>query len=98
LLGLARSIAVDFGPLGIRANVLVPGVTNTPGLRGIFSSGGRSPQSEIEHAATLSPLHRVGEPREVAEVAVFLCSDRTSFITGATIVVDGGMTIAYPPS
>jgi NAD(P)-dependent dehydrogenase (short-subunit alcohol dehydrogenase family) len=96
LIGLARSIAVDFGPEGIRANVLIPGVTNTPGLHEIFSSGGRSPDSEIRHAAALSPLRRVGEPREVAEVAAFLCSDRASFITGAAILVDGGMTIAYP--
>lgn len=96
LVGLTRSIAVDFGMAGIRANVVVPGVTDTPGLRTIFSSEDRSLEGEIEHAATLSPLGRIGAPREIAEVAVFLCSDRASFMTGAMVVVDGGMTITYP--
>ncbi len=96
LVGLARSIAVDFGMAGIRANVVVPGVTDTPGLRTIFSTEERSIEDEIEHAATLSPLGRIGTPREIAQVAVFLCSDRASFMTGATVVVDGGMTIMYP--
>ncbi len=97
LIGLTRSIAVDFGPRGIRANVLVPGVTNTPGLEEIFSSASQSSDSAVRHAAALTPLRRIGEPREVAEVVTFLCSDRASFINGATILVDGGLTIAYPP-
>jgi 3-oxoacyl-[acyl-carrier protein] reductase len=95
LIGLARSIAVDFGGAGIRANVVAPGVTDTMGLREVFSSGGRSPDAEIDHAATLIPLRRIGEPREIAEVVTFLCSDRASFVTGATVLVDGGMTVAY---
>lgn len=95
LIGLARSIAVDFGWAGIRANVVAPGVTDTPGLREVFSSGGRSPDAEIEHAASLSPLRRIAEPREIAEVVTFLCSDRASYVTGATLLVDGGMTVAY---
>ena len=95
LVGLARSIAVDFGRAGIRANVVVPGVTDTEGLREVFSSGGRTPDVEIARAASLSPLGRIGKPREVAEVVTFLCSERASFVTGATILVDGGMTIAY---
>ncbi len=97
LIGLARSIAVDFGRDGIRANVVVPGVTNTPGLREIFSSGGLSLEAEMSRAAAMSPLGRIGEPGEVAEVVTFLCSERASLVNGATILVDGGMTIAYRP-
>ena len=95
VIGLARSIAVDFGNLGIRANVVVPGVTDTPGLTSWYSVGDRNPASSMAQAAMLSPLQRVGQPEEVAQVVTFLCSQRASFITGATILVEGGMTVTY---
>ena len=95
IIGLARSIAVDFGSSAIRSNVVTPGVTETPGLHRLYSSGGRDPRAGIEHAASLSPLGRVGTPQDVAEAAYFLCSERAAFITGANLVVDGAMTVAY---
>jgi NAD(P)-dependent dehydrogenase (short-subunit alcohol dehydrogenase family) len=95
LIGLAKSIAVDFGVFGIRANVVVPGVIETPGLHFAYSVPGHSPETGMAKAAALSPLGRVGQPREVAEVSTFLCSSRASFVTGATIMVDGGMTVTY---
>ena len=95
LVGLMRSIAVDFGPQGIRANVIVPGVTDTPGLDAAYSTDGRDPVAGKAQAAALSPLGRIGRPGDVAEAVTFLCSDRAAFITGATIVVDGGMTVTY---
>lgn len=95
VIGLARSIAVDYGPKGIRANVIVPGVTDTPGLHSWYSVGDRTPEEGMQRAATLSPLRRVGRAEEVAEVVAFLCSDRASFITGATILAEGGMTVTY---
>jgi NAD(P)-dependent dehydrogenase (short-subunit alcohol dehydrogenase family) len=95
MIGLAKSIAVDFGQHGIRANVIVPGVIETPGLHTAYSVPGHTPESDMAKAAALSPLNRVGQPREVAEVATFLCSSRASFVTGATILVDGGMTVTY---
>lgn len=94
-IGLARSIAVDFGSHGIRANAVVPGVTETPGLHGWYSVGDRSPEEGMAKASQLSPLRRVGRPEEVAEVVTFLCSERASFITGATILSEGGMTVTY---
>lgn len=97
LIGLTRSIAVDFGSRGIRANVLVPGVTDTPGLHQVFASASQSSDAAVGRAAAMTPLRRIGEPREVAEAATFLCSERASFINGAMLLVDGGMTIAYPP-
>ncbi len=93
--GLIRSIAVDFGPQGIRANIVVPGVTDTPGLNAAYSTEGHDPVAGKARAAALSPLGRIGQPRDLAETVTFLCSDRAAFITGATIMVDGGMTVTY---
>ena len=95
IIGLMRSVAVDFGGRGIRANAVVPGVTETPGLHGWYSLEHRPPAVGMAQAAALSPLGRVGQPEDVAEVVTFLASDRARFITGATIVVDGGMTVTY---
>ncbi len=93
--GLIRSIAVDFGSRGIRANIVTPGVTDTPGLRGLYSEGDRTPEEGIARAAALSPLGRIGRPEDLAEAVAFLCSDRAQFITGANLMVDGGMTVTY---
>jgi NAD(P)-dependent dehydrogenase (short-subunit alcohol dehydrogenase family) len=95
MVGLARSIAVDFGGRGIRANLVVPGVTETEGLRSWYSVDGQSIESGIASAAALSPLGRVAQPEEIADVVTFLCSDRAKFMTGAMVVVDGGMTVTY---
>ena len=95
LIGLMRSIAVDFGGQRIRANVVVPGVTDTPGLHGAYSSEGHDVPDGIARAAALSPLGRIGQPRDLAETVAFLCSDGAAYITGATIMVDGGMTVTY---
>jgi NAD(P)-dependent dehydrogenase (short-subunit alcohol dehydrogenase family) len=95
LIGLMRSIAVDFGPQGIRANVVIPGVTDTPGLRAAYSSEGHDVAPGIAKAGALSPLGRIGQADEVADAVTFLCSDRARYVTGATIVVDGGMTVTY---
>ena len=84
LLGLVRSIAADYGP-AVRCNALAPGAVDTPALRDAPPEMRRA----IEEGA---PLKRVGTAEEVARAAVFLLSDDSRFMTGATMVLDGGWT------
>ena len=95
MIGLTKSIAVDYGRFGVRANVIVPGVTETEGLHRWYSVPGHTVEGGIAKAAELSPLGRVGRPRDVAEMVTFVCSERASYVTGAVLVVDGGMTTTY---
>jgi 3-oxoacyl-[acyl-carrier protein] reductase len=80
--GLTRSLALELGPFGITANAVAPGWIATASSR----------PSEIE-AGRHTPVGRPGTPEEVAAVIVFLCSAEASYVTGQTIVVDGGNTI-----
>ena len=91
LIGMARSLALDHGPDNIRVNVLCPGATDTPMLR---SSIARHDDPDSYQAAILSEitLGRLGLPSEIARTALFLASDDASFMTGSTVVVDGGAT------
>jgi NAD(P)-dependent dehydrogenase (short-subunit alcohol dehydrogenase family) len=91
---LIRSLAVDHGPAGVRACTVTPGVTHTPGLEEAYSQG-RALEASLQRAAAQSPLGRIGTPSDVAEAVAFLCSERASFINGAELLVDGGMTLSY---
>jgi NAD(P)-dependent dehydrogenase (short-subunit alcohol dehydrogenase family) len=93
--GLVRALAVDHGHQGIRANTIIPGVTDTPGLLVAYGSGGRNLEASLAKVAALSPLGRVGHAEDIASAAVFLCSDDSSFVTGSELFVDGGMTVTY---
>ena len=75
--------------------IRTPGLTDTPGLRALYSQGTRTPEEGMGRAAALSPLGRVGTPEDLGEAVAFLCSDRAKFITGANLIVDGGMTVTY---
>jgi 3-oxoacyl-[acyl-carrier protein] reductase len=94
VVGLVKSLANEFGKDGILVNNVGPGFTATDRLKSLAktrSSASGTPQSEIFQGwAADSALKRIGEPREVADTIVWLASDRASFITGQTILVDGG--------
>ena len=85
---LVRNLAAEWGPKNVRVNAIAPGLIKTEFARALWEDEKRRAERE---AAT--PLRRLGEPREIAGIAVFLASDAASFITGQTIVADGGVTI-----
>jgi NAD(P)-dependent dehydrogenase (short-subunit alcohol dehydrogenase family) len=85
---LARNLAAEYGPHNIRVNCIAPGLIRTDFARALWEN------PEREKAASAgTPLKRIGEPHEIAGAAVYLASPAGSFITGQTIVVDGGATI-----
>ena len=90
--GLVRSVALDFADRNIRANCVMPGAIDTPMLRASIDMGA-DPDAVRAACAAAHPLGRIGQPEEVAHAIAFLASDWASFITGATLAVDGGMTI-----
>lgn len=86
LIGLAKSLASDHAVEGIRVNALLPGGTITP-------SGGEGNPAALEFIAGLHPMKRMATPKEIAQAALFLLSDRSSFMTGSPMSVDGGMSV-----
>ena len=84
--GLTQTIAIDYAAQGIRANTVCPGFIRTPMVMKGLDEETRA------YIAGLHPLGRMGEPEEVAEAVLFLASDRSSFVTGTCLFVDGGYT------
>jgi 3-oxoacyl-[acyl-carrier protein] reductase len=91
LIGLIRSLAVEYGPRGIRANAIIPGLIRTPQSTDAVNSLG---EEGLDRAGGYIPWGRVGHPREVAEVIAFLSSPQASYVSGQAIVVDGALTVA----
>jgi 3-oxoacyl-[acyl-carrier protein] reductase len=91
LMSLTRSLAIELAPAGIRVNSVAPGAVATP--RVVDRLGGRSPDGLPLRSR--APLGRMGEPDEIAKVVVFLSSDLASYVSGQTIVVDGGATAEF---
>lgn len=95
VIALTRSIALDFGRFGIRCNCICPGYIQT-------ATGDRyldmqpDPATARSEAARLHALGRIGQPEEVAALALFLCSDESSFCSGQPFIVDGGLTAGVP--
>jgi len=89
IVGLARSLAVELGPDGVRVNVVIPGLIETPqSLDPVGSIGAEG----LRAAAGSVPMRRIGEADDVAATIEFLVSDRASYITGESVVVDGGVS------
>jgi NAD(P)-dependent dehydrogenase (short-subunit alcohol dehydrogenase family) len=90
LLGLTRSIAMDFARQNIRANAVCPGTVDTPMLEWAASLD-PDPRSVYEACKQMHPIGRIAKPREIAEVVAFLAHESSSFVTGAVWTVDGGL-------
>ncbi|MBN9658416.1 MAG: SDR family oxidoreductase [Acidobacteria bacterium] len=93
MLALTRALALDHGPAGLRANAICPGYIDTPMTRKWLDSL-PDQESVLREVVGFHPVRRIGTPEDVAEAAWFLAGDGASFITGATLVVDGGLTIS----
>jgi meso-butanediol dehydrogenase / (S,S)-butanediol dehydrogenase / diacetyl reductase len=98
LLALTRSLAIDYGPAGVRVNAVCPGWIDTPMVQGAMADFARrldvTPEEAHARATAPLPLKRAGTPEEIASVCLFLVSDDASFVTGSSIVVDGGSLAA----
>jgi 3-oxoacyl-[acyl-carrier protein] reductase len=82
----SRTMALEWGPQGIRVNLVAPGTVRTP----------RAGQSSMEEATAAIPLRRRADPADIASAALFLLSDHASYVTGQTLAVDGGSTLGGP--
>jgi NAD(P)-dependent dehydrogenase (short-subunit alcohol dehydrogenase family) len=86
VIGLTKTAALEYATTGIRVNAVCPGVIQTPMIDRFVEKS----QGSLEALASGEPIGRVGEPNEIAEAALWLCSDASSFTTGHALVVDGG--------
>jgi NAD(P)-dependent dehydrogenase (short-subunit alcohol dehydrogenase family) len=91
VLSLSRELAVQFARQGVRVNALCPGPVETPLLLRIFGDDAAAYERRRVHL----PMGRLAKPREIVNAALFLASDESSYVTGSTFVVDGGLTAAY---
>ena len=90
VISFTKQAAIEYARDGIRANAICPGLIVTD------LSGGREAIEKFPHLVKGAPMRRAGEPEEVAELACFLASDRSPFLTGAVIPIDGGLTATTP--
>jgi NAD(P)-dependent dehydrogenase (short-subunit alcohol dehydrogenase family) len=86
---LARNLAVEWGRQNVRVNCIAPGLVKTDFAKALWEN----PKTR-QHYESLTPLGRLGEPEDIGAIAVFLASRAGAFVTGQTIVADGGVTIA----
>jgi NAD(P)-dependent dehydrogenase (short-subunit alcohol dehydrogenase family) len=85
---LARNLAAEFGPRGVRVNCIAPGLVKTDFARALWEN-----PDTLKAVTRHTPLRRIGEPHEIAGAAVFLAAPASTFMTGQTIIVDGGSTV-----
>jgi NAD(P)-dependent dehydrogenase (short-subunit alcohol dehydrogenase family) len=91
VLSMSRELAVEFARQGVRVNALCPGPVETPLLMRLFSETPGALERRLVHI----PLGRLAQAREIANGALFLASDESSYVNGSTFLVDGGITAAY---
>jgi NAD(P)-dependent dehydrogenase (short-subunit alcohol dehydrogenase family) len=91
VIGLTKSAAIEYGPRGIRVNAISPGAIRTEMLRQVFGN-----DSVLDEMANIHPVRRIGFPEEVADAVAWLLSDHSSYYTGQSLVLDGGLTAQRP--
>jgi NAD(P)-dependent dehydrogenase (short-subunit alcohol dehydrogenase family) len=91
VLAMSRELAVQFARRGVRVNALCPGTVETPLLKSIWGDDPAAAERRLVHI----PVGRLAQPREIVSAALFLATDESSYVNGATFVVDGGVTAAY---
>jgi NAD(P)-dependent dehydrogenase (short-subunit alcohol dehydrogenase family) len=91
VLALSRELGVELGQRGVRVNALCPGPVNTPLLQELYAQDPEQARRRLVHV----PMNRFAEPREIAQGALFLASDDSSYVTASTFLVDGGISSAY---
>ena len=89
VIGLTKSVAIDFVKQGIRCNVICPGTVQSPSLDERLAATGDAAKARAEFVSR-QPMGRIGEAREIAELALYLASDASAFTTGAAHIIDGG--------
>ena len=94
LLGFTKSLALEWGPKGIRINAILPGYIQTD-IWNLWLEKEKEPQALLDRLARHHPLRRLGAPEDVAGAVAFLASSDAGFITGSTLVVDGGLTSMF---
>ena len=87
VIGLTKSLAIEYGKQGIRINAVLPAAIETP----MFDRFASTPETQ-QYMASLHPIGRVGKAEEIADAVIWLCSDKSSFVTGTSLIVDGGFT------
>lgn len=93
VIALTRSIAMDFVGQGIRANAICPGTVHTPFVEGFLQRNYAGKEDEMrQQLHARQPVGRMGEPNEIAYAALYLASDEAAFVTGSSLVIDGGWT------
>jgi NAD(P)-dependent dehydrogenase (short-subunit alcohol dehydrogenase family) len=91
VLSLSRELGVQFAKQGVRVNALCPGPVDTPLLRELYAKDAEQAERRLVHV----PMGRFADAREIAQGALFLASDESSFVTASTFLVDGGLSAAY---
>lgn len=91
VVGLTKSVAVDYVGQNIRANAVCPGTVDSPWIQKILSAQA-DPAGERQRMVERQPMGRMGEPEEIARAALYLASDDSAFVTGTALVIDGGLT------
>jgi NAD(P)-dependent dehydrogenase (short-subunit alcohol dehydrogenase family) len=91
VLGLTKSIAVDYAERGLRCNALLPGPVDSPWIGKIVAQQA-DPEAQRRLMGARQPIGRMGRPEEIAAAALYLCSDDGTFVTGTGLVIDGGLT------